>query len=697
MNKKDRSLSVLWLCLIVIVGVLPAFAVQPLQNESIVIGKFRYRLFNLTESEAAETGLPMHYAELYNNDFAGKDNCEWMDFETYDWHDSTVVFPSHVTYNGNSYTVVGIDAWRYPTGEIRNSYCNKPEFESDTMYLKRIKKIVLPDSLLYISSEGSFEHLKNLEIVVLPPTLKMINSGSFSHNQNLRIVALPISLEAINRGVFSHCGIESLYVPKNVRVIDHSAFDGNNLIEIAVDPENPYLDSRDNCNGVLETSSNTLVFARTITAIPLSTQCLGEWLFDCIQFENTSLSLPLSIRSIGPGCFALSNLESITNFDMLPLTAIEQMTFWGSGLRHISLPPTVTTIKRGAFAYTELRHINLPPTVTSIEHSAFASCQNLESLKLGKNVVEFDKSALDNTPSLMSLSVEEGNPKYDSRDNCNAIIQTSNNKLIRGCKSSKIPATVKYIGDSAFCNVAGFELESMPKVSQIGYRAFVGSNVPNVIHVNRSLRVIDSQAFMNCKNLEKVVFDYRENRTLGKSIFSGTDLKTIILAVDVLKHDVIGYCKSLHTVVLDQAVDIDDYDENEDEYSAFNQSRDFIKRIVFDNISGKTSDEVFITDFGLDPDFNATHYLIITPEPNWSRTQWLKSRYRYLTVVGRGDINQDDSVDGNDLNQLINMILTREPGSVNFNDNAEMIADINYDDQIDGSDLNALINILLGK
>ena len=211
---------------------------------------------------------------------------------------------------------------------------------------------------------------------------------------------------------------------------------------------------------------------------------------------------------------------------------------------------------------------------------------------------------------------------------------------------------------------------------------------------------IDSQAFMNCKNLEKVVFDYRENRTLGKSIFSGTDLKTIILAVDVLKHDVIGYCKSLNTVVLDQAVDIDDYDEDEGEYCAFNKSRDFIKRIVFDNISGKTSDEVFITDFGLHLNYysNTTHHLIITPEPNWVRTQWMKSRYsRLLTVVGRGDINQDDSVDGEDLNMLINMILTKGGCTVDFNNNAEMIADINYDDQIDGSDLNQLINILLGK
>ena len=36
--------------------------------------------------------------------------------------------------------------------------------------------------------------------------------------------------------------------------------------------------------------------------------------------------------------------------------------------------------------------------------------------------------------NIQSISVEQGNPKYDSRDNCNAIIETSTNALIAGAK-----------------------------------------------------------------------------------------------------------------------------------------------------------------------------------------------------------------------------------------------------------------------
>ena len=54
-----------------------------------------------------------------------------------------------------------------------------------------------------------------------------------------------------------------------------------------------------------------------------------------------------------------------------------------------------------------------------------------------------------------------------------------------------------------------------------------------------------------------------------------------------------------------------------------------------------------------------------------------------------GDVNGDGTVDGNDLNMLINIVLGKEeptPG-----------ADVDGEDGINGSDINTLINILLGK
>ena len=53
-------------------------------------------------------------------------------------------------------------------------------------------------------------------------------------------------------------------------------------------------------------------------------------------------------------------------------------------------------------------------------------------------------------PNLKSIVVEEGNKKYDSRENCNAIVETATNTLVCGTENSTIPSTITAIGSSAF-------------------------------------------------------------------------------------------------------------------------------------------------------------------------------------------------------------------------------------------------------
>ena len=102
-------------------------------------------------------------------------------------------------------------------------------------------------------SVGSFFCQKGIRQIELPKNLKAIRWAAFAGCSNLMQIELPDSLQEIDGVAFGECNsLTSVYIPKNVRYIDPTAFEHcKNLSSIVVDPENPYYDSRSNCNGIV--------------------------------------------------------------------------------------------------------------------------------------------------------------------------------------------------------------------------------------------------------------------------------------------------------------------------------------------------------------------------------------------------------------------------------------------------------------
>ena len=89
-------------------------------------------------------------------------------------------------------------------------------------------------------------------------------------------------------------------------------------------------------------------------------------------------------------------------------------------------------------------------------------------------VTSIDENAFYCCEGLTSIVVESGNPRYDSRDNCNAIISTADNTLIAGCKNTMIPNSVTSIGERAFEGCDGLTSIVIPNsVTSIGNEAFM--------------------------------------------------------------------------------------------------------------------------------------------------------------------------------------------------------------------------------
>ncbi len=203
------------------------------------------------------------------------------------------------------------------------------------------------------------------------------------------------------------------------------------------------------------------------------------------------------------------------------------------GLTSVTIGNSVTSIgERAFYDCFRLTSVTIGNSVTSIGTGAFEYCPGLTSITIPNSVTSIGTGAFRSCYGLTSIMVEEGNSKYDSRDNCNAIIETGTNQLLFGCQNTKIPNSVTSIGGSAFSGCSRLTSITIPNsVTSIGTGAFEYCSGLTSVTIPNSVTSIGETAFNGCSGLTSVTIG-NSVTSIGNAAFFGVDIPTVISLIE---------------------------------------------------------------------------------------------------------------------------------------------------------------------
>ncbi len=212
-------------------------------------------------------------------------------------------------------------------------------------------------------------------------------------------------------------------------------------------------------------------------SIPSSVTSIEGYAFSgCSALE--AVTIPASVKNMGSFAFSrCTSLRSLTLED--GLTSWLSTVFQGcTALETVTIPGSIEYLGQQAFENcTGLKKVVINEGLLDIGVTTFSGCSSLESVSLPASLTQkhWSPNTFAGCNALRQVTVAEGNPVYDSRGGCNAIIETATDKLVMGCIGTVIPEGVRHIDDYAFISCgSGLTSITLPStLISVGNRSFI--------------------------------------------------------------------------------------------------------------------------------------------------------------------------------------------------------------------------------
>jgi hypothetical protein len=430
-----------------------------------------------------------------------------------------------------------------------------------------LKSLVIPNSVTFID-DYAFQGCENLKTIIIPSGVKAIGKHAFEGCSKLANIEISNTIESIGERAFGCChALEKITIPESVKLLGDGVFDG--CVSLKTIVFEGVVEKIGSISGWMQFGKYGPIYGEYLYGDDWEKE-MREYGYDIDYFDEERLEYKLekerrrwrNLKILIPfgkevhyvnllnyyhfmitrDPFDVHNYSLIaTNEDVENgveddcgvvysidgerllkcrnktigkysikegTTIICNEAFSCSSLTDIHIPNSVICIGKNAFERCKLTEIHLPDSVWLIEEKAFYMCKFLHKIFISGSVTHIGEHAFLFCRHIESIYVDPKNNNFDSRNNCNAIIETNANTLVIGCASTIIPDSVTHIGNGAFACQRSLSSIQIPKsVVHIGNAAFFECYALSDIYIPESVTYIGYNAFTGCYNVRSILVD----------------------------------------------------------------------------------------------------------------------------------------------------------------------------------------------